>query len=252
MSNGLGFNLYAARYMAKVTTAAGTAIGLVNQQVFENLAADIYCLYRAKPIAVWPFYGGNAASHALNLYGDDVITWIGTVTHDANGITSDGTTGYGETAIVPSARLNPAEWSMGLYSRSNLTTNSVDLSSISSGASMEIYPRNVALSSYYYCGGAALINGTPAHSQGLFFMNRFSVGNAWAYHNGAPVNSTATAASTVPNVTLRILAGPSSITTRNLAFVILAPSVVLAEYLTAPATLYTIVQNFQTALARQV
>jgi len=52
--------------------------------------------------AVYPFVGGTAGSHAVNLMSTDyAITWYGNITHDANGITGDGLTGYGDTGYSP-------------------------------------------------------------------------------------------------------------------------------------------------------
>jgi len=51
--------------------------------------------------ALYPFIGGSAAAHSVNLVapGTYSITWSGTVTHDANGATSNGTTGFGSAHL---------------------------------------------------------------------------------------------------------------------------------------------------------
>jgi hypothetical protein len=54
--------------------------------------------------AAYPFVGDNAAAQAINLIsGNYTIAWHGTVTHDANGITGDAATGYGDTGYNPAA-----------------------------------------------------------------------------------------------------------------------------------------------------
>jgi hypothetical protein len=52
---------------------------------------------------IYPFVGGTAASHALNLTADNRnIAWVGTdLTHDANGVTGNGS-GYGDLGFAPS------------------------------------------------------------------------------------------------------------------------------------------------------
>jgi hypothetical protein len=47
--------------------------------------------------AVYPFVGRSAAAHSFNLIDPSKfrISWNGTVTHNADGATSNGTTGYG-------------------------------------------------------------------------------------------------------------------------------------------------------------
>lgn len=52
--------------------------------------------------AIYPFIGGTAAQHAQNLKSSSyTITWGGTVTHGATGITGNGSTGYGDTTFNP-------------------------------------------------------------------------------------------------------------------------------------------------------
>jgi len=53
---------------------------------------------------IYPFVGGTAGTHAQNLKSSSfTITWNGTVTHNANGITGDGATGFGDTTYIPSS-----------------------------------------------------------------------------------------------------------------------------------------------------
>jgi hypothetical protein len=52
--------------------------------------------------AAYPFVGGTSTAHAINLLsGNYTIDWHGTVTHDANGITGDAASGYGDTGYNP-------------------------------------------------------------------------------------------------------------------------------------------------------
>lgn len=50
---------------------------------------------------IYPFMGGSAASHSFNLVNPDRgrITWVGGLTHNANGVTGNGTSGFGKTGI---------------------------------------------------------------------------------------------------------------------------------------------------------
>lgn len=53
---------------------------------------------------IYPFVGGTAAAHAENLKSSSfTITWVGGVTHDANGVTGNGTDGHGTTAYFPNS-----------------------------------------------------------------------------------------------------------------------------------------------------
>jgi len=52
-------------------------------------------------LVLYPFVGGTALAHSQNLKSSDFpITWVGSVTHDADGILSDGSTGYGRTGFI--------------------------------------------------------------------------------------------------------------------------------------------------------
>ena len=53
--------------------------------------------------AIYPFVGATAAAHSLNLKSTNYcILWHGAVSHNANGVTGDGSTGYGDTQFNPS------------------------------------------------------------------------------------------------------------------------------------------------------
>lgn len=59
-------------------------------------------------IAFYGFVGGTPAAHGLNwkdpeAYAITNTAWTSGMTHDANGIQSNGTTGYGDTGLTPAA-----------------------------------------------------------------------------------------------------------------------------------------------------
>lgn len=74
-------------------------------------------------VAYYGYVGGTAAAHAINWKapGTFNLTFVGGVTHNANGITFDGTTGYADTGINDNTVMNLTDVSMGAYSR--LSTN---------------------------------------------------------------------------------------------------------------------------------
>ena len=52
--------------------------------------------------AIYPFVGATASSHAINLKSTNYsILWHGALIHDINGVTGDGSTGYGDTQFNP-------------------------------------------------------------------------------------------------------------------------------------------------------
>ena len=74
------------------------------KQAIRNLVSEL----KSKDIwnkldAVYPFVGGSSAAHAVNLVSTNfTITWSGTLTHDANGVTGNAVDGYGDTHYQPS------------------------------------------------------------------------------------------------------------------------------------------------------
>lgn len=251
MSSGLGFNKYAARYMAKVTTNGGTAIGLLLQQSFENLANECRKeFYNKNPLAVWPFYGGNAACHALNLFGDDVITWFGTVTHDANGVTGSAN-GVGHTTLNPASLLNPVQWSIGVYTRTNTAVDAVyeiGVRGPSGTNSIGVSSRTVAGNLHCPVGSTIIATGAVASALGLNVALRNNSTAGYCLRNGLTIDVDVTAWSSLPNATISVCAmnGLGAYSARNIAFAF------IGGYLEEHAGLYTTIQAHQTLLARQV
>lgn len=105
-------------------TAAGitdtTQKNAVNTMVLALKSAGVW----AKSYAIYPFVGGDATKHSYNLKNTAAyqITFNGSWTHDANGITAGGAAGdYATTGVVPSTvfAADSAYW--GVYVRNNLT-----------------------------------------------------------------------------------------------------------------------------------
>lgn len=76
-------------------------------------------------VAEYPFVGGTESAHKYNLKDPrnlDAayrIVWYGTVTHNSLGIKSNGTTGYGNTNIIPSTALTINNTHLSAYITSN-------------------------------------------------------------------------------------------------------------------------------------
>lgn len=74
-----------------------------------------------KRLAYYGFLGGTSEAHSINWKspGTQNIIWNGTVTHNSNGIASDGSTGYGNTQI-PLSTFNAQNNHCCFYNRSAL------------------------------------------------------------------------------------------------------------------------------------
>lgn len=203
---------------------------------------------------IYPFVGGTAVAHAVNLKSQDyTITWAGTVTHNANGITGNAVDGYGNMNYDPSVdgvqyQLNSAH--ITLYRRTN-------------GADFMWYvgtaggPDHSAMRHFNAGSIVANLNGGAfSHvggSLGLVAGSRTGVSTDIAY---APNGSTAFAnpSGSIPSLNMSILAItgvdgiPGNFSNVNLAFLTVGGGISAAEY----ATMEADIQDFQTSLGRQV
>jgi len=104
-------------------TAFFTAAGITDVTQKAAVTAMVIALKSAslwtKAKAIYPYVGGSASSHLVNLKspGTYNITWNGGITHDANGVTFNGTTGYGDTGLNPFSVFGSSYLSMHSYVR---------------------------------------------------------------------------------------------------------------------------------------
>jgi len=213
-----------------------------------------YNLYN-KLYAIYPFVGGNSGWHSLNLINKcwGQISWVGVITHDSGGITGNGTNGWGDTGLLPGAVS-----SVFIYSRTNISGNYADLSSLDSGnRESSIFAKNGA--SAYFDNpsntGAGQFRPTIADSLGLIGWSRESNTLCTGYKNGNNIgaNTNDVSALSFSTISFGILAqknsgGASFFSPRNIAFCCLGKSLAAAEVY----NLYAAIQSYQQALGRDV
>lgn len=233
----------------------------INTLTLELKAAGIW----TKMDVIYPFVGGTAAQHSYNLKdpravaGAFYITWAGSVTHNSNGITGDGSTGYGDTLYaIPGANQN--SFSMGVYCRNNVQGNFCAIGTTINNASAftQMFLRQ---------SGAG--NALEAEINQSVMINTFNNTNSQGFYSGVRTasnvvvtykNTTAVAsdtdASVVPstaplNLLVRNATAPGtrgSFATYNLAFAYIGTGLTAQDV----ANYYAIVQTYQTNLSRQV
>ncbi len=216
----------------------------------------------SKMAAIYPFIGGSAASHAVNLRspGTYDLTFSGGITHDASGAAWNGSTGYASTGLVPSTVLSANDEHYSYYSVSSSTTNAADIGSAYSTGQAQ-------WSGIELWGGIAyclLNNGnnataTPSASMGgsgaaLWTGSRTASNAAAMYKNGSSI-----ATSTDNNIWSRSnraitigatdYAGTVSwFSDRQCAWASIGSGLTSTDV----GNLYTLVQAYQTTLGRQV
>lgn len=96
-----GIDPNAQAYLNEIITQGGTytdSQGTAVNNLFVSLkSAGLY----SKMVAMYPFVGGTANSHAINAcnIGTHTITFFGGWTHNSSGITANGSTSYADTSV---------------------------------------------------------------------------------------------------------------------------------------------------------
>lgn len=216
-----------------------------------------YSIY-SKLFALYPFLGGTASSHkwnAINPVDSDAafrIVWNGGVTHSANGVQGNGTTGYGDTKFVPSTSgFTTTSGSLGIYIRTN-AAGGYDFSASNGAGSSS----NAVIARYtgdnFFVGYGSLTAVANTDSRGLFCCVRNGASNNEGFKNGTRVINTASGQS-LQSSALTICADNragsyTEYSSRQYALAYIGQGMSTTEQ----ANLYTAVQAFQTALGRNV
>jgi len=206
---------------------------------------------------IYPFVGGTAGTHAQNLKSSSfTITWAGTVTHDANGITGNGTTGFGDTAYIPSSSgqwgLNSAHF--GFYRRTTGTSGSRDYVSVASGGPIvAVAGRGIGAASLN--GGINEVGSSTFASPSVLAwsaVTRIDSANKHGY-SGATDSITVSASAGIPVLGVYVLARNNNgvadrFSNANLAGLTAGSGITFATYLLMASDW----QVFNAALGRQV
>jgi hypothetical protein len=217
---------------------------------------------------LYPFVGGTQVSHSYNLanpdrgrisFDDDL-----TVIHNANGITGPGDVDTGLT--WEGGTVNDTYCTLGVYSRTATARDNYDLLIIQPVGSYHVLHSVTARRAYdgnmlSYAGnsgvGGAYVLVAVANAQGLFTQFRNYSNVTYQYRNGVFLgNSTPAYAGAVqpnwPASKFHLLNGG----TQNLALAFVMRSVytegAIGQQHPTNASLYTIVQRFQTRCGWQV
>lgn len=244
-----------------------TAAGITNstqKSAVNQLVLDLksYSLW-TKFIAIYPLVGGTATTHKYNLVdpqdtdGAFRLGFGGGITHDANGITGNGTTGYARTYVVGTSVLSLDDVSAFIYSRTNTAGGKIDLGSMDYPApnyrSVQINARS-ATDFFSGTTSMATVDASVANtdSRGLFGVSRLSSTDYLKSINSTQTTITATSTSlSYEGISLMAFANAgihSAYSDRNLAFACIGSGLTATEC----DDLYTCVQAYQTTLSRNV
>lgn len=227
-----------------------------------------------KMYAVYLMMGGVAGAHKLNaknpldLDSAFRLTFGGGWTHTSSGALPNGTTGYANTHLVPSAVLALNDCHFSYYSTTELfevnkiEMGSLDLTAPNTTCSAMFLPRTANLCGFIHTGQTnntdwARYTGA-ANTLGLFVGSRTSslASSLKYFKNGSLLATASTNTGTYTLNTFPVYigafnngtSGASFFSSKRCSFSSIGKGLSDAE----TATLYTIVQQFQTDNGRQV
>lgn len=233
------------------------------QTAIKTLVNDLngYGLW-TKMKAIYPMVGGNATAHSYNLKDTTKfqITWNGGLTHDSNGVTGNGTNGYGDTNLNALSNLINSNLHLSFYSRTantsggaynaELTINSTSYSS-NNWITFRTNNKTGGGQSYFSAGddnaGATASNTLNGYYIGSETSN--SLRKLFRNQSVLATNTTSDS-NALPNfnITLFGVSGGAQFSANNSAIVTIGNGLTDTE----AANLYTSIQKFQTTLNRFV
>ena len=204
--------------------------------------------------AVYPIIGGNATAHSLNLVDASKfkISWAGSLTHSATGVSGSGTNGGGNTGISPSVDLLQDSTHLSFYCRTNIPGNYLDMGQ-STGNRNDCY---LYANRMYASINSATVNSITdtntavTDTRGWYAVSRTASNVLKGYQNTTTIINNTAASSTRPNqnITLLYMNGFGGYSPREYAFFTIGNGLSDAQM----NKMYNRIQTFQTALGRQV
>lgn len=246
------------------------ASGISGQNIIfaiNNLVVNLkYSGLWSKMNAVYPFVGGTATTHKYNLINPaDTnaafrLSFSGTITHNANGITPNGTDGYANTNMNAQTQLNGGSSQNDahafLYLRSTSARGGADMGCSNASPTARAFNMNSRNASNL--GGRACMTAdvtttfTTTATRGVFGMSRTNSSNY--IHFVDKTKNTVTQASVIaPNLNILLQAQNrdgviQNFQNRNVALFTLGAGLTSTEI----DNLVDINQTFQTTLGRFV
>jgi hypothetical protein len=239
-------------YASEITD--NTQKSAVNTLVNDLKAASIW----TKMKAIYPMVGGTATTHKFNLKNPALyeITWVGGVTHNANGVTGNGTNGYGDTGLNPNSVLSNVSIHLSAYARTAVASPAYSLeicSNIGGAGPSALRTNNKSGGgNALFCANDASVVTVSNTLNGFILGSKTSNVLKKIYRNGTVLaTNTATDNGALLNANLCLLGAPligGLYTENNISFTTIGDGLDDTE----TTNLYSVVQNFNTTLARQV
>lgn len=256
-SAGTSFDPDAQDFFTRASITDSTQKNAVNQLVLDLKAGSVWTQWES----IYPFVGGSASPHSYNLKSSSYqITWSGTFTHSSSGVKGNGTTGYGDTGLIPvNTPLSQNSAAFACYINSADTTGGAIMGSPRTAGDVDNFQffTNLSGTSYYFSAfGTTTGRIIGAHSgavSGQFTASRNAADSIVLYRNGSSVLSGSGLSEGPPPATYTVLlfarnnlGTASDFSDCRMAFAGIATGFSAAQ----AATIDTAIQTFQTALGR--
>jgi len=218
----------------------------------------------SKMKAIYPFVGGTATSHMYNLKdprnADAAfrLTFSGGWTHNANGVTSNGTNAFADTFLIPTTNLTENSTHHSNYSRTD-GTSGCDIGGMSSTGYFWHLNRysepgyeNICLSYMYR---TAQIEASNTNGTGYYVATRTGLNDFRVIKNNTQIGSNTASTSGWTTTNRKLYVGArnnqgtaDAYSNRNLAFVTIGDGLTDTD----ATNLYNIVDLYQRRLGRNV
>ena len=247
-------------YQAESDTffAANTGLNTTQKDAIDALVISMKTIGWSKFKAVYPLVGGTAAAHKWNLVNPvdtDAgfrLTYTGTLTHDANGITPGGTTSdFADTKFIPNTHGTANSGSIGYYVRS-ISGDQQLMGGYTT--TLDIWQLSTFSGGFYgQVGTQANPVTTPSPATRMVICSRTGATTSSNYRDGTSFQSPTDAYDGTSTASI-FLFGRSNSGTNNSAGNVPCSFAFIGTGLTSGevSTLSTAVNTYQTALGRNV
>lgn len=228
---------------------------LVSSLKFNNIWDKLYALY--------PFVGGTEQTNKYNLIntGSYLLAFTGSWVYNADGVSGNGTNTFANTSFTPQTSVSNfvQNGSLSIYTRTNTTSSGYDMGcedSVGSVRRVYLISKNTANKSSFDISVNPLSSAADQNGAGLFIANISGSGtnNQKIFRNGTSIANQTNVQTQTVSVPLFIGAnnanntGANAFTSESFSLASMGKGLTDSEV----STYYTLVQNFQTTLGRQV
>ena len=258
IDNSFAFAPEAQAFFTAASISDETEKGAVDYLVKATKAENIWTNF----VALYPFVGSSSNSTAINLVDPATfpIVWSASgMTYNANGITGDGSAGWGENNLVMATNMGVYSYTnfhLAAYSRTQSPTDgrrfiAASSASISSRVGIGRVGGTMSVDGPMNNNAGSAVDNVASDFRGFFGVGRKSTDvNVWHTISPVGVFGRSTAAVASPTNSIAILTRNSGDTrmAANLAFASVGYGFTTNQF----ATLKTIVDNYQAILGRNV